>query len=103
MIVTGVIGLLAAIALPNFTRARSVSMVQACIANLKQIESATQIWLANGAGAAVANASIDMGVNLVPEYIKNVPRCPSGGTYTVTTEPPTCSLSGQADNPHLLP
>jgi len=44
MIVVAIIGLLAAIAIPNFIKARSYSQVNACIANLKQIESAKSSW-----------------------------------------------------------
>lgn len=102
MITVGVISLLAAIAIPNFARARQASQAQACIANLKQIEGAIQIWLANDSAASVDNASLDDGVNLVPTYIKRTPVCPAGGTYTVNTDPPTCSLGGQAPNPHVL-
>ena len=40
MIVVAIIGLLAAIAIPNFIKAREASQKNACIANLKQIEGA---------------------------------------------------------------
>jgi prepilin-type N-terminal cleavage/methylation domain-containing protein len=102
MIVVAVIALLAAIAIPNFAKARHVSQSQACIANLKQIEGAMQIWLASEPGATLDNASLDDGVNLVPTYIKGTPTCPAGGAYTVTTDPPTCTLGNQATDPHIL-
>ncbi|HKQ39561.1 MAG TPA: prepilin-type N-terminal cleavage/methylation domain-containing protein, partial [Verrucomicrobiae bacterium] len=38
MIVVAIIGLLAAIAIPNFVKARTASQRNACIANMKQIE-----------------------------------------------------------------
>ena len=38
MIVVAIIGLLAAIAIPNFVKARQSSQVNACIANLKPRE-----------------------------------------------------------------
>ena len=44
MIVVAIIGLLAAIAIPNFVRARSTSQMNACINNLRQIDSAKQQW-----------------------------------------------------------
>ena len=44
MIVVAIIGLLAAIALPNFVRARKVARQNTCIANMKQIDSAKQQW-----------------------------------------------------------
>ena len=34
----------------------------------------------------------------------NLPKCPSGGTYTIGKigEPPTCSLGTTVDPPHVL-
>lgn len=53
MIVVAIIGLLAAIAIPNFLRARQTSQTNACINNLRQIDSAKQQWaLENGKGAS---------------------------------------------------
>ena len=87
MIVVAIIGLLAAIAIPNFIRARATSQCNACINNLRQIDGAINEWaLENGQsnGAAVAN------VNTVSSYIKldhdgDVPACPAQGTYVTTT------------------
>src|SRR5580693_3205643 len=44
MIVVAIIGLLAAIAIPNFIRARNTSQTNACINNLRQIDGAKQEW-----------------------------------------------------------
>ena len=44
MIVVAIIGLLAAIAIPNFVRARQTSQTNACINNLRQIDGAQQQW-----------------------------------------------------------
>jgi prepilin-type N-terminal cleavage/methylation domain-containing protein len=44
MIVVAIIGLLAAIAIPNFMNARKTAQKTACINNLQQIESAAQQW-----------------------------------------------------------
>ena len=44
MIVVAIIGLLAAIAIPNFVKARTASQTNACIANLKQIQGAKATW-----------------------------------------------------------
>ena len=49
MIVVAIIGLLAAIAIPNFVSARKTSQTNACINNLRQIDGAKQQWaLQNG-------------------------------------------------------
>jgi prepilin-type N-terminal cleavage/methylation domain-containing protein len=42
MIVVAIIGLLAAIAIPNFVKARATSQMNACINNLRQLDGAKQ-------------------------------------------------------------
>lgn len=44
MIVVAVIGLLSAIAVPNFVHARTTSQMNTCISNLRQIDAAIQEW-----------------------------------------------------------
>src|ERR1700743_685526 len=44
MIVVAIIGLLAAIAIPNFVKARQTSQTNACINNLRIIDAAKQQW-----------------------------------------------------------
>ena len=44
MIVVAIIGLLAAIAIPNFIKARTTSQKNACINNLRQVDGAIQQW-----------------------------------------------------------
>jgi len=86
------LALLAAIAIPNFIRARTRPSGNACLANLKQIEGAKEQWALDNkktAGAPVDAAEVNT-------YLKNstAPRCPQGGTYTYNPvgKSPTCSL-----------
>ena len=44
MIVVAIIGLLAAIAIPSFVKARNTSQQNACINNLRQIDGAKEQW-----------------------------------------------------------
>jgi prepilin-type N-terminal cleavage/methylation domain-containing protein len=84
MIVVAIIGLLAAIAIPNFIKAREASQKNACIANLKQIDGAKQTWALEQkkvAGTSVTASDI-YGATL---YIRDTPGCPAGGTYTLGT------------------
>jgi prepilin-type N-terminal cleavage/methylation domain-containing protein len=76
MIVVAIIGLLAAIAIPNFIRARSNSQQKACIENLRVIDNAIQQW-ALEAKKGPADIVDDM---FIRPYIKNEPICPAGGT-----------------------
>ena len=56
MIVVAIIGLLAAIAIPNFVKARTTAQKNACIANLKQIDGAKEQWaLENKLTSGAAN------------------------------------------------
>ena len=108
MIVVAIIGLLAAIAIPNFIRARATSQQNACINNLRQIDGAIDEWaLETGQQNSAQPTS-----TLVQPYIKlnsnnSIPGCPAGGTYTygkVGAVPQiSCSLSGDANSPHKLP
>ena len=76
MIVVAIIGLLAAIAIPNFVRARTTSQQNACINNLRQIDGAVQQWALETKAAATAAVAI---TDVTP-YLKNSVVCPSAGT-----------------------
>ena len=103
MIVVAIIGLLAAIAIPNFVRARTQSQKNACINNLRQIDGAIQQWaLENKKDTAATVAYGD-----ISPYLKNSVTCPSGGTtfgdsYTITTVSAAPVCQKDAAN-HLLP
>ncbi len=95
MIVVAIIGVLAAIAVPNFAKARENAQRQACQMNLRAIDSAKEAWAAEnrkGNGEAVD-------IPAVNSYLKNgvAPQCPGGGTYDygVVGSPPTCSLASK--------
>jgi prepilin-type N-terminal cleavage/methylation domain-containing protein len=94
MIVVAIIGLLAAIAIPNFVKARNSSQVNACIANLKQMDGAKASWaLENKKTTSDTPSDTDLFGSTC--YIKDKPACPGGGTYTITAVDAknTCSLS----------
>jgi hypothetical protein len=89
-------GILAAIAIPNFVKARATSQENACINNLRQIDGAKNEWaLEKGKTATDVPTKAD----LLP-YLRSWPVCPQGGTYTINAvgDKPTCSIPG-----HELP
>ena len=100
MIVVAIIGLLAAVAIPNFMRARERAQQNACIANLKQMDGAKTLWaLDSGAGST----DTPTWANLVDTYIKRTPSCAGGGTYTLgnmSTDPVCTETTGSY--PHQL-
>lgn len=79
MIVVLIIGILMAIAVPNFIKARSSSRQKTVISNLRQIDGAKERWaMEDGRVAGDACASGD----LTPNYIKTYPdNTPVTGTY----------------------
>jgi len=92
------VGLMAAIAIPSFVKARQTSQQNACINNLRIIDAAKEQW-------ALANRKSEgdeVDLAGICEYIKGgtLPVCPQGGVYTVNPigEDPTCSIPG-----HSLP
>ena len=97
MIVVAIIGLLAAIAIPNFVKARTSAQQKACIANLKQIDAAVQQWALENKKTATDTYALTDATLLA--YLKGstLPGCPANGTYTAgatVSAVPTCSVSG---------
>lgn len=102
MIVVAIIGLLAAIAIPNFVRARATAQQNACINNLRQIDGAKDQWAIEAKQSTGATVTTDD----VAPYIKGgYPDCPANGTYTVNDVGinPSCSFGTSDDRPHILP
>ena len=107
MIVVAIIGLLAAIAIPNFVKARATSQQNACINNLRQIDAAAnQFALEN---KKTTGGAINYPTDLTPYIRLNsanaIPGCPAGGAYADATVGaiPTCTLSTLATSPHIMP
>ena len=103
MIVVAIIGLLAAIAIPNFIKARTTSQMNACINNLRQVDGSIQQWALENNKITTAKVTFDD----ISGYLKNSVICPSGGTtfadsYTlvdVATKPVCQKVAGT----HKLP
>ena len=98
MIVVAIIGLLAAIAIPNFVKARATAQKNSCIANLKQIDGAKQQWAVEAKQAATATP-VDTDIYGGTLYIRAKPLCPIGGTYSLlaVSVAPTCDKSASPD------
>ncbi len=99
MIVVAIIGLLAAIAIPNFVRARTTSQQNACINNLRQLDGAIQQYALENKQPAAAPVTL----TLLQPYIKltsanALPACPANGVYSVTDcqTPPACTIAFHA-------
>jgi prepilin-type N-terminal cleavage/methylation domain-containing protein len=100
LIVVAIIGVLIALAVPNFQRYRHYVHKDICIENLAQIQAAKQIWgVENNKGpTAEADEAEIVGQEL---YIKVKPKCPSGGEYLYKSIdiPAICTFGGD----HIAP
>src|SRR5207245_7492504 len=94
MIVVAIIGLHAAIAIPNFVKARTASQKNACIANLKQMDGAKASW-ALEQKKNNTDTPVDSDLFGATQYIRDKPACPGGGTYALNQvdTKPTCTQS----------
>ena len=111
MIVVAIIGLLAAIAIPNFIHARSTSQQNTCIENLRQIDGAIQRWaLEKGAGAMTAVTADDIRPYIGRGDIGNLPWCPLDpqkkfdNSYIIAnvSTAPLCHVQPDGDFAHAL-
>ena len=88
------IGIMAAIAIPSFIKARSTAQGHSCINNMRMLDSAGEQWaMANNKSE---NDVLDIAATL--EYVKGavMPICPQGGSYSRPTlgDEIRCSMHG---------
>ena len=90
------IGMISAIAIPNFVKARGTAQKNACISNLRQIDAAKQQWaLENKKAENDTPTRADLKPYLAK---KQFPVCPAGGAYTINpaSKQPECSHEGHS-------
>ena len=91
MIVVAIIGLLAAVAIPNLMEARKTAQITGCKSNLRNIQGAISRFSLTG-----KSDDDEVTMDDLVKYLsgERIPKCPSGGVYEVTTvgEDPTCSV-----------
>jgi len=90
-----VIAMMAAIAIPNFVKARNEAQYNACRSNLKAIEGAKEIWALENKKTPDA-VPTDADLFGAAKLISEKPTCPAGGTYRLNSvqESPDCSQHG---------
>jgi prepilin-type N-terminal cleavage/methylation domain-containing protein len=109
MIVVAIIGLLAAIAIPNFVKARTTSQQNACINNLRLVDSSKQQWALE---QRQMSSSSPVGTDLQPYLGRGangeLPSCPVDPQNAFSTSyapnnvgaKPTCKI---VPSSHVLP
>jgi prepilin-type N-terminal cleavage/methylation domain-containing protein len=109
MIVVAIIGLLAAIAIPNFVKARTTSQQNACINNLRLIDASKQQWaLEQKKQTTDSPAGTDLQPYLGRGANGELPTCPidpqnafsSSYTPNIVGTPPVCNILSTS---HVLP
>ena len=90
-----VIGMLAAIAIPNFVKARHAAQQNQCRSNMKSIQGVKEVWQLEKSKEKNAVPSDDdlFGPSA---YLAEKPSCPAGGLYDLNAagELPSCSVHG---------
>ena len=83
MIVVAILGIVAAIAIPNFVKARQSGETAACHANARQLQEALDTAAVTSTNN-ISTANLeeeDIDAIVYPDYIKTIPKCPSHSSY----------------------
>jgi len=93
-----VVGLLAAIAIPNFVKARQQAQLHGCLRNMASIQTAKEMWAKENAKVD-ADVPSDTDLFGAGKSISEKPRCPANGRYSLNSvqETPTCTIHGSMD------
>jgi prepilin-type N-terminal cleavage/methylation domain-containing protein len=109
MIVVAIIGLLAAMAIPNFVHSRQIAQMNTCINNLRCIDSAKQVWAFE---QRKQDADTPAGSDLQPYLGRtasgSLPACPvdSAQTFETSYSPQTVASKPVClvvSSTHVLP
>lgn len=105
MIVIAIIGVLAAIAIPNFNRARKNAKAKACLANMRTIETAVETYNIEHLEEVMTSEQGGLDLEVLLPYFGGGrrPRCPEeafGGEYSfVDLTTVSCAIHSTVGNP----
>jgi len=82
MIVVMIIGLLATISYPTYTKARENAWRNTCISNLRQLDAATETYLFQEPGTT------SIALEQLTDFFSRgfIPECPAGGNYSIEVD-----------------
>ena len=107
MIVIAIIGILAAIAIPNFRKARQQARQKACQANMRVLQGAVEMY--NMDSNQMISANLDVAALSSGKYIKAEPTPPEAGcSYGASGDLAAegvvmCGIHGSVESPIPLP
>jgi hypothetical protein len=90
-----VVGLLAAVAIPNFVKAKQQAQFQACKKNMAVIQTTKEMWAKDNAKPDDA-VPVDADLFGPGKSLLLKPECPAGGTFSLNSvkENPSCTVHG---------
>jgi len=105
MIVIAIIGILAAIAIPNFRKARQQARQKACFANQRVIMGAVEMYNMdnNAMMDTLDEAGLVSGKYLKSSIVPAETDCVIGGTGLKLDGVVTCTIHGTVESPTALP
>ena len=91
MIVVAIIGMLIAVAVPNFSKMRKDAQKTACNAQLKQIDGSKEMWATQ---EKRADGDTPSESQMAIYFTDGMPTCPGGGSYSIAPggTAATCSV-----------
>lgn len=100
-VIVAVIGMLAAIAIPNFIKARDTSQHNACLANLRMLSATKEQILVERdfkPGDVIPEQELSKALDRQLDSFA----CPKGGSYTLNPagQDPECSVHGTLSHPN---
>jgi competence protein ComGC len=95
LVMLPVIGLTAAIAIPNFVKARETAQRSACQANLRNINAGKDVWVLEN-NKKTGDIIQDEDLFGSGKALRGVPTCPKGGSYIINPvgTNPECTIHG---------
>lgn len=103
MIVIAVIAVVVAISMPAHIRSRHIAHARQCQENMALIDGALKAASQQKSMPDTAAVTLDDLIETTGTgFLQEIPRCPIGGTYAVTTidQHPTCSIGHNENAPH---
>lgn len=98
MIVVAIIGLLCAVAIPNFIHARELSRLRSCVNNLRQIDGAKDQWALEVGKSTGDPCAMD---DIMPYLRRSEPKCPVGNSaYIVNAIGTSVECNSSAKDEH---